>query len=120
MRVITLAGSPRYPSRSSALLEYARETLTAADIEVCHWHLQNFAPEDLLYARFDNPALQTLNEQLAGADGLIIATPVYKASFSGALKRCSTCCLSERWRAKLCCRWPPAAPSLTCWRWTTR
>ncbi|HCU1270925.1 TPA: NAD(P)H-dependent oxidoreductase [Klebsiella pneumoniae] len=61
MRVITLAGSPRYPSRSSALLEYARETLTAADIEVCHWHLQNFAPEDLLYARFDNPALQTLN-----------------------------------------------------------
>lgn len=51
MRVITLAGSPRYPSRSSALLEYARETLTAADIEVCHWHLQNFAPEDLLYAR---------------------------------------------------------------------
>ncbi|HBT2272732.1 TPA: NADPH-dependent FMN reductase, partial [Klebsiella pneumoniae] len=83
---ITLAGSPRYPSRSSALLEYARETLTAADIEVCHWHLQNFAPEDLLYARFDNPALQTLNEQLAGADGLIIATPVYKASFSGALK----------------------------------
>ncbi|MCT8152809.1 NADPH-dependent FMN reductase, partial [Klebsiella aerogenes] len=42
--------------------------------------------EDLLYARFDNPALHTLNEQLAGADGLIIATPVYKASFSGALK----------------------------------
>ncbi|MFY2980449.1 NAD(P)H-dependent oxidoreductase, partial [Klebsiella pneumoniae] len=38
------------------------------------------------YARFDNPALHTLNEQLAGADGLIIATPVYKASFSGALK----------------------------------
>ena len=82
MRVITLAGSPRYPSRSSALLEYARETLTAADIEVCHWHLQNFAPEDLLYARFDNPALQTLNEQLAGADGLIIATPVYKDRFT--------------------------------------
>ncbi|WP_455828190.1 NAD(P)H-dependent oxidoreductase, partial [Klebsiella pneumoniae] len=31
-------------------------------------------------------ALQTLNERLAGADGLIVATPVYKASFSGALK----------------------------------
>ncbi|MBE9687622.1 NADPH-dependent FMN reductase, partial [Escherichia coli] len=25
MRVITLAGSPRFPSRSSSLLEYARE-----------------------------------------------------------------------------------------------
>lgn len=86
MRVITLAGSPRFPSRSSALLEYAREKLSALDIEVCHWHLQNFVPEDLLYARFDSPALQALVEQLEHADGLIIATPVYKASFAGALK----------------------------------
>ncbi len=86
MRVITLAGSPRFPSRSSALLEYAREQLTSLDIEVCHWNLHNFAPEDLLYARFDSPALKTLTEQLKSADGLIVATPVYKASFSGALK----------------------------------
>lgn len=86
MRVITLAGSPRFPSRSSALLEYARDKLNTSGVEVCHWHLQNFAPEDLLYARFDSPALRTLIEQLEGADGLIIATPVYKASFSGALK----------------------------------
>ena len=60
MRVITLAGSPRFPSRSSALLEYAREKLTALDVEVCHWNLHNFEPEDLLYARFDSPALKTL------------------------------------------------------------
>ena len=86
MRVITLAGSPRYPSRSSALLEYAREKLNALDVEVCHWNLHNFEPEDLLYARFDSPALKTLIEQLNGADGLIVATPIYKASFSGALK----------------------------------
>ncbi|WP_297207472.1 NADPH-dependent FMN reductase [uncultured Pluralibacter sp.] len=86
MRVITLAGSPRFPSRSSALLEYAREKLSQGNVEVFHWHLQNFNPEDLLYARFDSPALRTLNEQLVEADGLIVATPIYKASFSGALK----------------------------------
>ena len=86
MRVITLAGSPRFPSRSSALLEYARKQLRKQNIEVYHWHLQNFEPADLLYARFDSPALQTLTEQLATADGIIIATPVYKASFSGGLK----------------------------------
>lgn len=86
MRVITLAGSPRFPSRSSALLEYARDRLTSLDIDVCHWHLHNFEPEDLLYARFDSPALKTFIEQLSEADGLIVATPVYKASFSGALK----------------------------------
>ncbi|MBS0852296.1 NADPH-dependent FMN reductase [uncultured Leclercia sp.] len=86
MRVITLAGSPRFPSRSSALLEYAREQLTSLEVEVCHWNLHNFSPEDLLYARFDSPALKAFSEQLQGADGLIVATPVYKASFSGALK----------------------------------
>lgn len=86
MRVITLAGSPRFPSRSSALLEYARDRLTSLGVDVCHWHLHNFEPEDLLYARFDSPALKTFIEQLSEADGLIVATPVYKASFSGALK----------------------------------
>ena len=34
MRVITLAGSPRFPSRSSSLLEYAREKLNGLDVEV--------------------------------------------------------------------------------------
>ena len=86
MRVITLAGSPRFPSRSSALLEYARDRLSALDVEVCHWNLHNFEPEDLLYARFDSPALIALTEQLKGADGLIVATPIYKASFAGGLK----------------------------------
>ncbi|EOV9006328.1 NAD(P)H-dependent oxidoreductase, partial [Cronobacter malonaticus] len=86
MRVITLAGSPRFPSRSSALLSYLAGELTRLDVEICHWHIQNFAPEDLLYARFDSPALLTLIEQLQQADGVIIATPIYKASFSGALK----------------------------------
>ena len=86
MRVITLAGSPGFPSRSSALLEYARKQLSKSDIEVYHWHLQNFAPEDLLSARLDSPALLALAEQLSCAAGIIIATPVYKTSFSGGLK----------------------------------
>jgi FMN reductase len=90
-----------------------------ADIEVCHWHLQNFAPEDLLYARFDSPALKTLNEQLAGADGLIIATPVYKASFSGALKTLLDLLPERALDGKSCCRWPRAVRLPICWRWIT-
>ena len=82
MRVITLAGSPRFPSRSSSLLEYAREKLNGLDVEVYHWNLQNFAPEDLLYARFDSPALKTFTEQLQQADGLIVATPKSEAKRS--------------------------------------
>lgn len=48
MRVITLAGSPRFPSRSSSLLEYAQEKLNGLDVEVYHWNLQNFAGRSAL------------------------------------------------------------------------
>ncbi|MFS2224942.1 NADPH-dependent FMN reductase [Pantoea sp. B65] len=86
MRVITLAGSPRYPSRSTALLTLCQTELEKRGVEVIPWNLHNFQPEDLLYARFDSPALLALKQDLESADGVIVATPVYKASFSGALK----------------------------------
>lgn len=85
MRVITLTGSPRFPSPDSALLEYAREQLTLRGIEVCHWHIQNFTPEDLWLSRRISPALQTFQEQLASACGVIIATPY--TPLPGALQR---------------------------------
>lgn len=86
MRVITLAGSPRYPSRSTALLSVCHHLLEKRGVQVIPWNLHNFAPEDLITARFDAPALRALIDDLAQADGVIVATPVYKASFSGALK----------------------------------
>jgi FMN reductase len=86
MRVITLAGSPRFPSRSTALLSLCQQALEARGVEVIPWNIHNFQPEDLLYARFDSPALAALKADLTLADGVIVATPIYKASFSGALK----------------------------------
>ncbi|EOS96577.1 NAD(P)H-dependent FMN reductase [Erwinia tracheiphila PSU-1] len=50
------------------------------------WSLYNFHPTDLLYARFDFPTLLVLRADPERADGLIIATPVYKASFYDTLK----------------------------------
>lgn len=86
MRVLTLAGSPHYPSRSTALLSRAGQWLENQGIEVLPWHINNLPHEDLFTARFDSPALATFTSQLASADGLIIATPIYKASFTGVLK----------------------------------
>ena len=113
------AGSPRFPSRSSALLEYARERLNALDVEVCHWNLHNFEPEDLLYARFDSPALKTLIEQLKSADGLIVATPIYKASFSGALKTLLDLLPERALDGKVVCRWLRAVRLRIYWPWIT-
>ncbi|PPS59187.1 hypothetical protein CRX72_13645 [Pantoea sp. BRM17] len=40
----------------------------------------------LIHARFDSPALNAFKADIASATGVIISTPVYKASFAGALK----------------------------------
>jgi len=86
MLVVSLAGSPSQRSRSGVLLEFARQRLQQRGVEVVDYQVRDFAAEDLLFARFDSPLIQTLQAHVAQADGLLIATPVYKASFSGALK----------------------------------
>ncbi|XEG74990.1 NADPH-dependent FMN reductase [Pseudomonas sp. abacavir_1] len=86
MYVVTLAGSPSQRSRSAVLLDVARRWLHEHGVEVRSYQVRDFAAEDLLHARFDSPQVLELLEQVARADGLVIATPVYKASIAGALK----------------------------------
>ena len=86
MLVVSLGGSPSLKSRSAVLLDYARQRLQQQGVEVISYQIRDFAAEDLLHARFDSPQIQLLIEQIAQADGVLVATPVYKASFSGALK----------------------------------
>ncbi|WP_271410095.1 NADPH-dependent FMN reductase [Pseudomonas sp. Q1-7] len=86
MVVVTLSGSPSPTSRSAALLARARQWLERHGVEVTGFAVRDFPAEDLLHARFDSPRVQHLIEQVSQADGLLLATPVYKASFAGALK----------------------------------
>ena len=86
MQVLFLAGSPSLNSRSAALLGHAGRWLEQRSVEVIRWQVRDFPAETLLYGDFASPAVRRLNEQLAESDGLLVATPVYKASFSGALK----------------------------------
>ena len=86
MLVVTLGGSPSQRSRSGVLLDRAISWLNQQGVEVVSYQVRDFPAEDLLHARFDSPHIINLLEQIERADGLVIATPVYKASFSGALK----------------------------------
>lgn len=86
MLVVTLGGSPSQRSRSGVLLDHTRNWLQQQGVEVVSYQIRDFPAEDLLHARFDSPKIIDLLQQVANADGLVIATPVYKASFSGALK----------------------------------
>ncbi|WP_025130949.1 NADPH-dependent FMN reductase [Pseudomonas sp. PH1b] len=86
MLVVSLGGSPSQRSRSGVLLELSKRWLQQQGVEVVGYQVRDFPAEDLLHARFDSPKVIDLLQQIEQADGLLIATPVYKASFSGALK----------------------------------
>lgn len=86
MLVVSLGGSPSTRSRSGVLLERSRQLLQDRGVEVVTFQVREFPAEDLLHARFDSPQVQHFQQLVAQADGLVVATPVYKASFAGALK----------------------------------
>lgn len=86
MLVVSLGGSPSLKSRSNILLDRAKHWLQLRGVEVISYQVRDFDAQDLLFADFGSPAVRQLIEQVERADGVIIATPVYKASFSGALK----------------------------------
>jgi FMN reductase len=86
MFIVTLAGSPSTRSRSGVLLARARRELQARGHEVVSYGIHDFNAEDLLHARFDSLQVKGLAAHIEQADGLVVATPIYKASFSGALK----------------------------------
>lgn|SRR5690606_176623 len=86
MHVVLLSGSPAARSRTEVLLDYVRQRLQARQIEVSLLRVRDFPAEDLLHANFESEAVQRLQAAVAGADGLVVGTPVYKASLTGALK----------------------------------
>ena len=84
--IVLIAGSPTPQSRTAALLEYMRNALCQRDLNVTHVNILDFDPADLLYARIDSPAIQRASGVIAKAQVVIVGTPVYKASYTGALK----------------------------------
>jgi FMN reductase len=84
--VVAIAGSPSHPSRTSAVLKYAKTVLASEDLQTDLIVVRHFPAEDLLFAKFDSPAIKEAQAKLEQASGVIIATPVYKASYTGVLK----------------------------------
>jgi FMN reductase len=84
--VLAIAGSPSHPSRTYSLVEYATQRLQQQGIETEILSVRDIAAEDLAHGRYDSPALEKPKALIEKADGLIIATPIYKASYTGVLK----------------------------------
>ena len=86
MSVLTIAGSPAPASRSAALLEFVARRLQASGVERQHLSVRALPAEDLLHAVSSSAPLQRAIKTVQAARAVVVATPIYKASFSGVLK----------------------------------
>jgi FMN reductase len=86
MTILLIAGSPSLASRSTRLLQHSAEKLALLGHHYTSLHVRNLPAEALLHADFSSPDIQVARAQVAQAEAIVVATPVYKASFSGILK----------------------------------
>jgi FMN reductase len=86
MSVLLIAGSPSERSRTAALLSAAGQKLTFRGALVETLRVRDLNPQALLLADFGHPSVIHASKRVAEADIVVVATPVYKAAYSGVLK----------------------------------
>ena len=86
MTVLLIAGSPSAPSRSAVLLDAVAARLAERGVPAERLAIRELAAHALLLGEASHPSVQQAVEQLRRADVIVIATPVYKAAYSGVLK----------------------------------
>ncbi|MBW4444655.1 MAG: NADPH-dependent FMN reductase [Plectolyngbya sp. WJT66-NPBG17] len=84
--ILAIAGSPTHPSRTHGLVEIAAKRLQQEGFQVDIVSVRDFPAEDLVFGRYDSAALNPVKALLEKADGVIVSTPIYKASYTGVLK----------------------------------
>ncbi|MET3516001.1 FMN reductase [Pseudacidovorax sp. 1753] len=84
--VLLIAGSPSAPSRSTALLLAVADRLAQRDVEARLLQVRDLPAASLLAADASAPAIAHAVAALAEAPAIVVATPVYKAAYSGLLK----------------------------------
>ncbi|WP_149202026.1 NADPH-dependent FMN reductase [Actinotalea subterranea] len=85
-RILVLTGSPSPRSRTSALARHVGDELAAEGHVVGTLALRELPAAALLAADTAEPGIADAVRAVVAADALIVATPIYKASYSGLLK----------------------------------
>ena len=85
-KVVCIVGSPSAPSRTALVAARVVGRLSRAGSSVETIVVRDLPAEDLLRGRADTPGMAAAVAAIAAAEGIVVATPIYKASFSGILK----------------------------------
>lgn len=84
--IVFINGAPNSSSRLNGLMDYAISLLEKEKISYEVIDVHKLPAEDLLAANYASPEILKANARLREARGVIVLTPVYKASYSGILK----------------------------------
>jgi len=92
--ILLIGGSPTNPCKAHLLLDYAKDLLDnqpdhqleTPKIKTSTLLVRNLLAEDLAFGRHSSPALNYPKKLIEDADGLIIASPIAKAAYTGLLK----------------------------------
>ncbi|MFD0920513.1 NADPH-dependent FMN reductase [Saccharopolyspora rosea] len=84
--VVVISGSPSRTSKTERIGDHVAEQLAAHGWSAEHLRLRTLPPEALLSADTGDPQIAEAVAKIADAKGIVLATPTYKASFSGLLK----------------------------------
>lgn len=85
-KTLIVTGSPSSTSKTAKLASLVGVRLARSGIDSTLLDVRSLPAEDLLLAKFDSPAIKTALARVEAARGVVIATPVYKAAYSGLLK----------------------------------
>ena len=86
MKIVGILGSPTAGSRSASLLGVALSHLQPITSRVHLVSIRELPAEAVLQAQLGHAALRTAVQAVVEADVVIVATPIYKAAYSGLLK----------------------------------
>lgn len=86
MSILLIAASPGQKSRSAALLAAAAEQLQLLGLSTQTLRLRELPAQALLHADFQHEQIQAALESVRRAQVVVLATPIYKASYAGLLK----------------------------------
>jgi FMN reductase len=84
--IVTITGSPSHPSRTAALAQHVAAQLRGRGFALASIDVRELPAGELLAGRASHPAIAAAIRDLSEAAGVVVTTPIYKASYTGVLK----------------------------------
>lgn len=85
-KITIISGSPNERSRLNGVINYAKQKLEQSGCEVSMVEVYSLPPKDLMHSNVNSKEIQSANTEVEEAEGIIIASPVYKTTYTGVLK----------------------------------